>query len=104
MYCFDSIYSKLDKKHVVKIQKIPESWGESKCPLFVTWKKGKELKLRGCIGTFSDQTELKTNLFQYARTSAFGDYRFSPVKISEVSSLHCGVSLLINFEKVSRLF
>lgn len=36
-------------------------------PLFVTWKIGKERKLRGCIGTFNDM-HLHQGLREYAIT------------------------------------
>ena len=36
-------------------------------PLFVTWKVGKEKRLRGCIGTFSDMN-LHNGLREYAVT------------------------------------
>ncbi len=36
-------------------------------PLFVTWRIGKEKKLRGCIGTFSEM-QLHNGLREYAVT------------------------------------
>ncbi|VDM29470.1 unnamed protein product [Toxocara canis] len=67
-------------------------------PLFVTWKKGYERRLRGCIGTFSNLV-LHKGLHEYAIISAFKDSRFDPITLHEVEHLHCAVSILINFEK-----
>lgn len=94
-------------------------------PLFVTWKIGRDKKLRGCIGTFSamnlheglreyaitryllfsdDKTLICCNeiIFVYQRCcrcdSAFKDTRFSPIAKDEVAHLHCAVSILTNFE------
>ena len=64
----------------------------------MTWTKDK--KLRGCIGTFESQ-DLNTNLPKFTIVSALKDYRFSPISSEEIPLLKCGVSLLINFEKVN---
>ena len=66
-------------------------------PLFVTWRIGKDLKLRGCMGTF-DSVHLHPGLREYAITSAFKDSRFPPVKKDEVPELNVSVSILIHFE------
>lgn len=66
-------------------------------PLFVTWKVGREKRLRGCIGTFN-ALNLHTGLREYAVTSAFKDSRFSPITWEEVSRLHVSVSILRHFE------
>ncbi|CAJ0951826.1 unnamed protein product, partial [Mesorhabditis belari] len=95
-YCFDVLVGKLTNQHVT----IPASIPHSKFPLFVTWKKGNDKRLRGCIGTFSN-LNLQNGLHDYALTSAFEDSRFEPIQINEVTQLHCGVSLLINFEDAS---
>ncbi|XP_076805349.1 nuclear protein AMMECR1-like isoform X2 [Clavelina lepadiformis] len=75
------------------------TWYMSGCdsPLFVTWKTGKDLRLRGCIGTFV-ATPLHSGLREYAIISATKDSRFSPIKLEEMSRLYCSVSLLLNFE------
>uniref|UniRef100_T1J4T4 AMMECR1 domain-containing protein n=1 Tax=Strigamia maritima TaxID=126957 RepID=T1J4T4_STRMM len=66
-------------------------------PLFVTWKIGKDKRLRGCIGTFNAMN-LHHGLREYAVTSAFKDSRFSPVSRDEISKLHVSVSILRHFE------
>ena len=96
-YCFDILIATLNKQS-------PPEWPSHllsiPIPLFVTWKVGKDLDLRGCIGTFSKQ-ELKKVLPEYAIISALKDTRFDPVSLSEVKNLTVAVSLLVNFQKRS---
>lgn len=66
-------------------------------PLFVTLKTARK-ELRGCIGTF-EASALRTQLPRYARSAAFQDSRFSPLRAGELSGLVCTVSLLHTFEK-----
>lgn len=95
--CFDTLISNLSKKN--KILPFPNEFKGKKCPLFVTWKIGADKILRGCIGTFASG-DLETNIPQYAKIAALNDSRFPPIHIKELSDLHVGVSLLINFETV----
>ncbi|ALC45934.1 CG5902 [Drosophila busckii] len=67
-------------------------------PLFVTWKIGRDKRLRGCIGTFSAM-ELHNGLREYALTSAFKDSRFAPISRDELPKLTVSVSILQNFEE-----
>ncbi|XP_009989665.1 PREDICTED: uncharacterized protein LOC104383245 [Tauraco erythrolophus] len=71
----------------------------AKCPLFVTWKIGRDKRLRGCIGTFSAMN-LHSGLREYTLTSALKDSRFPPMTRDELPRLFCSVSLLTNFEDV----
>uniref|UniRef100_A0A915E3T3 AMMECR1 domain-containing protein n=1 Tax=Ditylenchus dipsaci TaxID=166011 RepID=A0A915E3T3_9BILA len=80
------------------VPRCPTSIPNDKYPIFVTWKKGEDKHLRGCIGTFSRDLPLRDGLMEYAQNSAFRDSRFEPVSISEVPSLSCSVSLLVHFE------
>lgn len=66
-------------------------------PLFVTWKIGKDKRLRGCIGTFNAMN-LQSGLREYAITSAFKDSRFSPITRDEFTKLSVSVSILRHFE------
>lgn len=71
------------------------------CALFVTWNvpsggRG-HWKLRGCIGTLEPR-QLHSALHDYTLTSALRDHRFSPIKLKELPSLQCKVSLLARFE------
>jgi AMMECR1 domain-containing protein len=71
----------------------------------VTWEKQSgngNYVLRGCIGTLSPcrLDLLKT----YAFDSALHDDRFSPIVASELPSLQCSVSLLVNYEVCQHIF
>ncbi|CAI9736873.1 Hypothetical predicted protein [Octopus vulgaris] len=69
-------------------------------PLFVTWKIGRDRRLRGCIGTFSAMN-LHSGLREYAVTSAMKDSRFNPITKEEFPKLHCSVSILTHFEEAT---
>lgn len=62
-------------------------------PLFVTWHIGRDRRLRGCIGTFSDMN-LHSGLREYALTSSMRDSRFPPIGRDEFSKLTVSVSIL----------
>jgi uncharacterized protein (TIGR00296 family) len=65
--------------------------------LFVTWE-GVDGRLRGCIGSLS-RIHLSESLGDYAIKSGIDDSRFSPIDISELSSIKCTVSILHSFQK-----
>ncbi|XP_052783962.1 nuclear protein AMMECR1-like [Mya arenaria] len=92
-YCFDVLHSHL---HNYEPPRTP-SFTNEYYPLFVTWKLGRDKRLRGCIGTFS-ATSLQSGLREYAVTSALRDSRFSPITKEEFPRLHCSVSILTHFE------
>lgn len=73
-YCFDVLHSVL---HTNKDPPKP-SFPNNEYPLFVTWYIGRELNLRGCIGTFSPMA-LHDGLTEYSKISAFQDSRFNPI-------------------------
>lgn len=64
--------------------------------IFVTWKVGGS-KLRGCVGTIRP-VSLGQGLAHYALQSAMRDRRFEPVRLQEVPTLTCRVSVLHSFE------
>jgi AMME syndrome candidate gene 1 protein len=66
----------------------------------VTWKIGKDKRLRGCIGTFS-AINLHSGIREYAITSAFKDSRFSPITRDELPRLSVSVSILQGFEEAN---
>lgn len=73
-----------------------------KAPIFVTWYRNKRngnsgLEMRGCIGCL-EPVVLQPGLSEYALRSSMQDKRFSPVKLDEVSSLTCKISILYQFE------
>ncbi|XP_078544924.1 nuclear protein AMMECR1 [Lissotriton helveticus] len=94
-YCFDVLYC-----HLYGYQP-PRSprFTNDPYPLFVTWKIGRDKRLRGCIGTFSAMN-LHSGLREYTLTSALKDSRFPPMTRDELPRLFCSVSLLTNFEDV----
>mmetsp|Transcript_12791 Transcript_12791/g.27680 ORF Transcript_12791/g.27680 Transcript_12791/m.27680 type:complete len:214 (-) Transcript_12791:761-1402(-) len=70
--------------------------------LFVTWKISPtngidHARLRGCIGVLEPR-RLHVALRDYALTSALRDSRFSPIRLKEIPTLECTVSLLSCFE------
>ncbi|XP_065170437.1 AMMECR1-like protein [Atheta coriaria] len=92
-YCFDVLYSQLFN---LEPPKTP-TFNNDAYPLFVTWKIGKDKRLRGCIGTFN-ALNLQMGLREYAITSAFKDSRFNPVTRDEFTKLSVSVSILRHFE------
>ncbi|CAH1782226.1 unnamed protein product [Owenia fusiformis] len=93
-FCFDVIYCHLNG---YELPKQPNFTNEA-FPLFVTWKIGRDRRLRGCMGTFSPM-HLHSGLKEYAITSATKDSRFSPIGRDEIQRLHCSVSILTKFEE-----
>jgi uncharacterized protein (TIGR00296 family) len=92
-FCFDVLYCHL---YHLDPPRVP-SFTNDDYPLFVTWRIGKEKKLRGCIGTFN-QMPMHSGLREYAVTSALKDSRFSPVVREELPRLVVSVSILCYFE------
>ncbi|KAF5305502.1 hypothetical protein FQA39_LY01593 [Lamprigera yunnana] len=92
-FCFDVLYCHL---YNLDPPKTP-SFSNDAYPLFVTWKIGKDKRLRGCIGTFNAMN-LQSGLREYAITSAFKDSRFNPISRDEFSKLSVSVSILRHFE------
>merc|ERR1712127_474625 len=92
-FCFDVLYCHL---YGLQPPQVPTSFSNDEYPLFVTWKIGKDQKLRGCIGTFNEM-ELHHGLREYAITFAMKDSRFSPMSREEFPGLQVSVSVLCNF-------
>ncbi|XP_026669315.1 uncharacterized protein LOC108624970 [Ceratina calcarata] len=92
-YCFDVLYCQLHQLDPPK----PPNFSNEAFPLFVTWTIGKDMRLRGCIGTFNAM-HLHAGLREYATTSAFKDSRFNPITLEELPRLHVSVSILRHFE------
>ena len=97
-YCFQVLEGILSKQDLEKIN-FPEQFKGKSYPVFVTWTIGKNKRLRGCVGTFA-KDDLEKNLLRYTFISAFKDSRFPPISLEEVKNLNCGISLLVQFEKV----
>uniref|UniRef100_A0A8C6UF49 AMMECR nuclear protein 1 n=1 Tax=Neogobius melanostomus TaxID=47308 RepID=A0A8C6UF49_9GOBI len=94
-FCFDVLYCHL---YGYQPPRTPRFTNDP-YPLFVTWKLGRDKRLRGCIGTFSAMN-LHSGLREYTLTSALKDSRFPPMTRDELPRLFCSVSLLTNFEDV----
>ncbi|MBN3287643.1 AMMR1 protein, partial [Polyodon spathula] len=94
-FCFDVLYCHL---YGYQAPRTPRFTNDP-YPLFVTWKIGRDKRLRGCIGTFSAMN-LHSGLREYTLTSALKDSRFPPMTREELPRLFCSVSLLTNFEDV----
>lgn len=92
-FCFDVLYCQLHQLDPPK----PPNFCNDAFPLFVTWHIGKDLRLRGCIGTFNAM-HLHAGLREYAATSAFKDSRFNPISREEIPRLHVSISILRHFE------
>lgn len=93
-FCFDVLYCQLHELEPPK----PPNFSNESFPLFVTWQIGKDMRLRGCIGTFTPM-HLHSGLREYAATSAFKDSRFHPITSDELHALHVSVSILRQFEQ-----
>ena len=73
----------------------------SYCGVFVTlYVDG---RLRGCLGTFSEEQTLWDNVRHMALSAATSDDRFSPIESSELDRLHIEISVLSPREKVESI-
>jgi AmmeMemoRadiSam system protein A len=70
---------------------LPEALRERR-GAFVTLHKG--TKLRGCIGTFSEDRPLYKVITEMAVSAAFEDPRFNPVKAAEFKAIWIEISAL----------
>lgn len=66
--------------------------------VFVTLNKRKNL--RGCIGTTEPTMPLAQAVAQYALAAAFQDFRFPPVKLSELKDIKIEISILSSLKSV----
>lgn len=71
----------------------------AQCGVFVSLHKHGEL--RGCIGRFSADMPLYKLVSEMAIASALNDYRFSPVKASELNDIEIEISVLTPMQKIS---
>lgn len=77
----------------VPTQKLAE-----KCGAFVTYQKGKNKELRGCIGYMEGIFPLWETVARMAYAAAFQDTRFFPVKKSELPDINYEITVLTPFE------
>jgi AmmeMemoRadiSam system protein A len=71
---------------------------ESRCGVFVSLYV--DQKLRGCIGTFSEEEPLYRNVERMAVSSATSDTRFSPIQPDELSRLQLEISVLTPRQRI----
>ncbi|MDR1577595.1 MAG: AmmeMemoRadiSam system protein A [Deltaproteobacteria bacterium] len=88
-WCREILAAKLNKKD---IPPPPKDLGDRQGGVFVTLKK--EQRLRGCIGRFVFDDLLETAISEMVLAAAFKDYRFTPLKKSELPDLDITVSIL----------
>lgn len=67
---------------------------DEKRGMFVTLKKGKNQELRGCIGYIFAEKPLRQAVVDLTLASSTQDYRFPPVKPSELKEIKIEISLL----------
>ncbi len=80
---------------------LPKEMLEKKSGVFVTIYKGEKKELRGCIGTYLPCEEnIAKEIIRNAIVAATEDYRFGPVRKSELPLLSYSVYLLNPPEKV----
>jgi len=58
-------------------------------------------KLRGCIGTFSEEEALYKNVVNMAVSAATDDSRFNSIQASELSQLEIEISILTPRQRIS---
>jgi AmmeMemoRadiSam system protein A len=58
-------------------------------------------KLRGCIGTFSEEEALYKNVANMAVLSATDDSRFNSIQVSELDQLEVEISILTPRQRIS---
>lgn len=95
-FVFDILIASINK---TKLPQWPQNLPSDITPLFVSYYKGKNKNLRGCIGTFAKE-QLKVLLPKYALVAANEDNRFKPITALEINELSVEVSLLTKFEKI----
>jgi len=71
---------------------------ESRCGAFVSLYV--DQKLRGCIGTFSEEEPLYRNVEKMAVSSATSDSRFPPIQPDELSRLQVEISVLTPRQRI----
>lgn len=84
-------YINSNQRYIIDADSYPIPLQEKKAT-FVTLKKNDSL--RGCIGILEAQYPLIEDVVRNAYSAAFQDYRFSPLSLNEIYSIHISVSVL----------
>lgn len=86
------------KKSHLSSKLIPSKTLEINCGVFVSlYIKD---KLRGCIGTFSEENSIFRNVENMALSSATSDSRFKPIKSNELADIKIEISVLTPKERI----
>ena len=85
------------KKTSSAIQGLTEAL-QSRCGVFVSLYV--DQKLRGCIGTFSEEEPLYKNVTKMAVSAATDDLRFTPIHPDELSRLELEISILTPRQRI----
>ncbi len=95
-----AIKNYLENENLLTVpEDLPEHFYTKKCGVFVTIKKGDQL--RGCIGTYLPTREnLPQEIIDNAIAAAVRDNRFEPVEPRELEHLTFEVSLLDEPEQI----
>lgn len=72
-------------------RELPEVF-QTKCGVFVSLYV--DTKLRGCIGTFSEDKSLLSNIKSMALSAAMNDSRFTPIGAEETQGMRIEISVL----------
>jgi hypothetical protein len=98
-----SIKDSLDGKPIAKFspQTSQSSPLTSKCGAFVSLHK--HGNLRGCIGHFGEDIPLYEIVAEMARSAAFEDPRFSPVRREELDEIDIEISVLTPMRRIKSL-
>ncbi len=90
------IAKELGVEYSVDIQKLREqnSWLDDKGTVFVTLNTKSNHNLRGCIGSIIAHRSLYEDLVHNAKSAAFDDPRFPPLKQEEFNDISIEVSIL----------
>ncbi len=92
----DAIKEELTGKKMIDEEALVKAHPElaKKWATFVTLRKGKDQNLRGCVGSLVSHRSLLEDVVSNAKSAAFRDSRFDPLKDKELKKLSVEVSLL----------
>ena len=96
-----SIKDSLDGKRSSRYCDKPSASLSTKCGAFVSLhRKG---RLRGCIGHFGEDVPLHEIVAEMARSAAFDDPRFQPLRREELDGLDIEISVLTPMRRIQSL-
>lgn len=95
----ESIIKRIDPQQSSRKPALPKSESlQLNCGAFISlYVDG---KLRGCIGTFSEEESLWKNVKNMALSAAISDNRFKPIESGELAELKIEISVLTPRERI----